>query len=83
MGEITTTGQHLEFAVRAEQNDHIEYTISASAAQAGGMDEIAHQFKLIAATEDNHARQIQDLSSRLQDLWFDGRMKLIDSPPTE
>jgi rubrerythrin len=83
VGDITTTAQHLEIALKAELNDHIEYTISASAAQAGGMDEIGRQFMLIASTEKNHAQLIQDLSAHLQDLWFDGRMKLIESRPEE
>ena len=83
IGDITTTAQHLEGAFKAEQNDHAEYTISASAAQVGGMDEISRQFLLIASTEKNHAQLIQDLSGRLQDLWFNVRMKQIETKPEE
>lgn len=79
MGDTTTTLQHLENAMKCEQNDFVEYTISSTAALADGQTEISSQFMLIASTEKNHAQLCHELSVQLQDIWFDDRMKLIDT----
>jgi rubrerythrin len=77
LGEIGDTNQNLHKSIEAEENDIVEYTISASAARTDEMEDIARAFERIAKSEKHHVELFSKLSERMQDLWFDDRLNQI------
>ncbi|MGZ5135203.1 MAG: ferritin family protein [Flavitalea sp.] len=77
LGEIGKTPQNLQTAVEMELNDGVEYGISAAAARAEGMDEIAKIFERIAENEKLHVELYRQLAEGIQDIWLDDRLKSV------
>ena len=77
LGDIGETNQNLQKTIEAEENDSVEYAISASAARNEDMEEIAGMFERIAKSEKHHVDLFSKLYERMQDLWLDDRLKQI------
>ena len=75
LGEIGNTLQNLQTAVQMEMNDGVEYAISAAAARAEEMEEIAKKFERIAKNEKHHVERYLQLADQVQNLWLKDRLK--------
>ncbi len=80
LGEIGKTSQNLQTAVEMEQNDGVEYALSAAATRAEEMEEIAKIFERIAKNEKHHVELYRQLADKMQNLWFEDRLKRIGVP---
>jgi rubrerythrin len=80
LGEIWKTSQNLQTAVEMEQNDGVEYAISAAAARAEEMEEIAKIFERIAKNEKHHVERYRQLAEQMQNLWLKDRLKGVGVP---
>jgi rubrerythrin len=78
LGEVGDSNQNVNKSIEAEENDIVEYTISASAARADGMEDVAGIFERIAQSEKRHVELFKKLSEGMQDLWLSDRLNLIN-----
>jgi rubrerythrin len=80
LGDVRETIQNLQKSIEAEENDSVEYAISASAARNEDMEEIAGIFERIAKSEKHHVELFSKLYERMQNLWLDDRLNQITPP---
>ncbi len=74
LDEIGDTGHNLQEAAEGEQNDAVEYNISAAAARLAGMEDVAQAFERIAELEKKHTGLFAELSERMQRRWLTDRL---------
>jgi len=80
LGDVRETIQNLQKSIEGEENDSVEYAISASAARNEDMEEIAGIFERIAKSEKHHVELFSKLYERMQNLWLVDRLKQITPP---
>jgi rubrerythrin len=80
LGEIGDTKDNVHKSIEAEENDIVEYSISAAVARTDGMEDIAGIFERIAQSEKRHVELFCKLSERMQDMWLGDRLNLVDPP---
>lgn len=68
LDEIQSTLANLDYSVQAELSDQAEYSMSAGAARALELEDIARHFLRIADDEKYHAHAAAQLKKRLEEL---------------
>jgi rubrerythrin len=74
---ISETVNNLKTAMDLEENDAVEYSISAAAARSNDLEDIAQIFEQIGAAEKRHFAQLKKIIMRLQETWMNKRLNQI------
>jgi rubrerythrin len=74
---ISETVNNLKTAMDLEENDTVEYSISAAAARSNDLEDIAQKFERIGAAEKRHFAQLEKITLRLQETWMNKRLNQI------